>query len=389
MKLFQGQSFFSWLSSRLSGDNASPAVEQAMLNASEQLYIKELALYTAVGLIADLLSGCEFQVYQQGRPVRNGTWYRLNVRANENQSGGALKAQLVRALYYDGQALMVPLAGQLYVADSFQRDEYPIRGDRFLNVTLGSLQLNRQFAAGEVYYLTQGDRSVRRLVDGVFVGYGDLLAAASNSLTSGAGDKYVLNVGRGPSGTPEEQAEYLDNIRKNLKPFVNAKSAAAYPLTKDQALTRLSGSGSVSSGTFTDLRKDVYSVVASALHLPENLLSGNITSVEQVTNQALTFAIDPLARQIGAEITAKTWTEEEVLYQGCRLQVDTSAIGHVDPVSMADEVAKLLSCGICCIDEVRRRCGRPELNTDWSERHYITKNYTGVDDTLDPLEGGE
>ncbi|MCD8190162.1 MAG: phage portal protein [Clostridiales bacterium] len=359
-----------------------------MLNASDQLYIKELALYTAIGLVADLLSGCEIQVFRQGQPVHDGNWFRLNIRPNENQSGAEFKAQIVQKLYYDGQALIVPLAGKLYVASSFQREEYPILGDKFLNIYLENLQLQKQFRAGDVYFLTQGDRSVRRLVDGVFMGYADLLAASSDAVKAGAGEKYALQVGRLPSGTPEEQQKYMSKLQENLQAFVKAESAA-YPLTKEQTLTRFSGGTSASTSSVTDLRKDVYAVVASALHLPESLLSGNITSVEQVTNQALTFAIDPLAQKLSSEITAKTWTGEEILYQGCWANVDTSSIGHVDLVSMAEKLDKLISSGICCIDEVRRRCNLPELNTDWSERHYLTKNYDTVENTMDPLEGGE
>ena len=56
---------------------------------------------------------------------------------------------------------------------------------------------------------------------------------------------------------------------------------------------------------------------------------------------------------------------------------------------MADKLDKLIASGIYCIDEARRRCGLPELNTPWSQRHYITKNYDSVENTLDPLEGGE
>ena len=384
MKLFEGQSLFTWLGKKISGTKVT---ERALLDVSNQLYIKELALYTAVGLLADLLASCEIQTFRGDIPVRDGNWYRLNVAPNHNQSGADLKAQLVTNLYYQGKALVVPLSGQLYVANSFQREEYPLLGDRFVNITIGTLQIQKQFRATDVYYLTQGDRSVRRLVDGMFVGYGELMAAVADASKRSGGEKYVLDLGRLPSGTPTEQQDYLDLVQKNLQSFV-AASSAAYPLTKDQKLTRLSGSTGGSVNDMMGLRKDVYSIVASALHLPEGLLSGNMTNVEQITNQALTFALDPLAQRISTEITRKTYTQDQILYGGCRARVDTSYIGHVDMVTMAEKLDKLISSGICCIDEVRRRCNLPELNTDWSQRHYLTKNYDSVAAMLDPLEEG-
>lgn len=386
MKLFEGQSLFAWLGRKLSGASIA---ERALLDASQQLYIKELAMYTAVGLLADLLAGCEMQVFQGDCPIRDGTWYRLNVSPNINQSAAELKAKWVADLYYKGHALMVPLAGQLFVADSYQIQEYPIAGNQFVNISIGTLQLRRTFRADEVYYLTHGDRNVRRLVDGMFLGYGELMAAAADAGKRAGGEKYVLDIGRLPSGTAEEHSAYMETVRKNLQTFVSA-SSAAYPVTKEQKLTRLTGNGSGSyAGDVVNLRKDVYSIVASALHMPESLLSGNMTNVDQIVNQALTFALDPLARRMETELTRKTYTEDQILYGGYRIHADTSCISHVDPVTMADKLDKLISSGICCIDEVRRRCSLPELNTDWSKRHFITKNYDSVSNTLDPLEGGE
>ena len=386
MKLFSGQSLFSWLGKKV---ETSTVVERALLDASQQLYIKELALYTAVGLLADLLATCEFQVFRDGRPVKDGTWYRLNVSPNVNQSAAEFKAQWVTRLYYDGHALVIPVSGQLFVADSFQIQEYPLLGNQFVGISVGNLQLHKTFYAGDAYYLAQGDRSVKRLVDGVFAGYGELLAAAADASKRAGGEKYVFEIGRRASGTKEEQDAYMAQIQKNLQSFVKSVSSA-YPITQDQKLTRLTNSSSGSyTGDVVSLRKDVYSIVASALHLPESLLSGNMTNVDQIVNQALTFAIDPLASRIGNELTRKTYTEAQATTGGCWIAVNTSNIGHVDPVTMADKLDKLIASGISCIDETRRRCGLPELNTPWSQRHYITKNYDSVENTLDPLEGGE
>ncbi len=381
--------FFSWLKNRLLGAEMTPAGtagDHLAQEAVRQSYLKELALWTAVGLMADLISSCEIQIFQGDKPVRDGNWYRLNVSPNANQSGADWKSQLVTNLYYDGHALAVPLAGQLYVADAFQVDEYPLLGNRFVNISIGTLQIHRTFRAGDCYYLTQGDRNVKRLVDGMFLDYSELLASASSASKRAGGEKYALTRPYRPSGTIEEQEKAKAMLKKAASDFVQARDAVM-PLNRDETLTRLS-SGSGSANDLLALRRDVYSMVASALHLPESLLSGNMNNVDQVVSQALTFAIDPLARQISNEITRKTFTQDQVVYGGCRANVDTSALLHVDLVSMAEKLDKLISSGLCCIDEVRRRCNLPELNTDWSQRHYLTKNYGGVADGADPLEGG-
>ncbi|MCD8198239.1 MAG: phage portal protein [Lachnospiraceae bacterium] len=376
-----------WLENLISTADIS---EKTLEEKFRQAYVKELALYTAVGLIADILSGCERKIFKNGEPVQDGTWYVWNVSANPNQTAAQLIAQWVIDLYYksDG-ALIVPLGNNLYNASSFSIDEYPVVGNVYRGICIDSYQINRTFRAMDVFYLKQYNPQIRGLLNGIFDTYAELLEYSKSAYGKSSGEKYVLQLGAFQSGTQEERDAYLERIRKNLVSFASA-SSAAYPATKDQTLTKLSSGGSSSASTdYTNLRKDVYDVVASALHLPVGLLDGNITSVDQVLNQALTMAIDPLARKMDGELTRKTFERDQILYDGCRVKIDTSAIKHIDMLDMAEKVDKLISCGVASIDEVRERCNMPALHEDWSERHFITKNYEGIDGSQNLLEGGE
>lgn len=48
----------------------------------------------------------------------------------------------------------------------------------------------------------------------------------------------------------------------------------------------------------------------------------------------------------------------------------------------ASEIAtasdKMIACGGWNIDEIRRRAGDPILNTEWSKKHFITRNYADM-----------
>ena len=48
----------------------------------------------------------------------------------------------------------------------------------------------------------------------------------------------------------------------------------------------------------------------------------------------------------------------------------------------ASEIAtasdKMIACGGWNIDEIRRRAGDPILNTEWSKKHFITRNYESM-----------
>lgn len=382
MRLFQGQGLLGLLTRNMAAAKIQP---EALVDAASQIYVKDLAIYTAVSLIADLLGRCERQVYRDGKLVRDENWYRWNVEANPNQSGDDLFRQWLMKYYYDSQALVVPIYGQLYVADSFATVENQVYGNTYVNVAISQLQLERMFYAQDVYYLSEGSRSVRRMVDGMYLQYSELLAAAGQAIRSAGGEKYAFQLDRPPSGTPEDQEKYAAQLRENLKTFVTGVRAA-YPLYRGQSLTKLSGSGSVAASPVVDLRREVYNMVGSAIHLPESLLTGNMNNAEQILQQALTFAVDPLAHRIGRELTRKTFSKDQITGHCCGMRVDTSKLLHVDLVTMADKLDKLISSGISCIDEARRRGGLPELGTEWSRMHFITKNYDKVENTLHPLE---
>ncbi|MCD8008231.1 MAG: phage portal protein [Clostridiales bacterium] len=357
---------------------------------AQQAKIKELAIYTAVGLLADLIAGCEIKVLEGGKPVKNAAWYMFNVSANPNQSAKELIYQWVMYSYYNGEALMIPLSGNLYVADSYSVEEYPVKGNVYNGICVGELQIKRSYRADKAYLLTQnGGADFRRLVNGGFETYAEMLDASRKSYVQNSGEKYVLQTGAFPSGDSEQSRKYREGISDSLEKFF-AASTAVYPATKDQTLTRLSSAANGSAATdYSTLRKDVYNVVAAALHLPVSLLDGTSTASEQIFNQALTTAVDPLAKKITAELTRKTYSREDVIYKDCNVFVDTSAIKHAEVLSVAEKIDKLISSGFMCIDEVRKRTGQVELGEDWSQTHYITKNYGAMENGTDPLKGGE
>ena len=375
-----------WLCEELSTADISPANAEAVF---KQTAIKELALYTAIGLIADIVCECERQVYREGKRVRDANWYAWNVSANQNQSASDLITRWIFDIYYSPNGgLVVPVKNSLYNATTFGAEEHWTGQHVFRAVNIGPEPVG-DLTAKEVFHVQMVDeygRSVVQLINRAFDNYADLLTAASTSYTKGSGEKYALTLDRLPSGTAEDQAKYMAAIRKNLSAFASGESGG-YPLTKDQTLTKLSGTSS-SASSYADIRKDVYSIVAEALHLPASLLDGNMNNTAEVVNQALTFAIGPLCDRIGRELTRKTFTREGIL-KGSRIILDTTQIRVHDVVEVSDKLDKLIASGIMCIDEARGQCNLEPLNTDWSTAHYITKNYGDVAQEPKHLRGGE
>jgi hypothetical protein len=76
--------------------------------------------------------------------------------------------------------------------------------------------------------------------------------------------------------------------------------------------------------------------------------------------------------------------------------IDTSTIRHMDIFSVAASADKMIASGAWSIDDVRRKANDVPLGEEWSQRHYLTKNYgamnelTNEDETAGEAEkGGE
>ena len=72
--------------------------------------------------------------------------------------------------------------------------------------------------------------------------------------------------------------------------------------------------------------------------------------------------------------------------------IDTSTIMHMSASEMAQAYDKMISCGGWSIDDIRKKSGDAPLNTEWSKRHFITKNYSEMNEIrngTNPQPGGK
>ena len=60
----------------------------------------------------------------------------------------------------------------------------------------------------------------------------------------------------------------------------------------------------------------------------------------------------------------------------------------VDTDVYCDICGKLVQSGTHTINMILRAMGQPQINEEWANKHFITKNYSTVQDLLNSLEGG-
>lgn len=347
---------------------------------AEVLYYKELALYIAKSYIANTISKCEFLVYENGKEVKNELYYALNVSPNNNQNSSQFLNKLINTLYDKNEVLVIPKGNRLYTADSFTVNEQPLHDNVFENIVVENQALAKSVKASDAFYFKLDDDCVKKFVDGMFSTYSQLLSCAVASYKRGRGQKYKLILENVQAGDKKFAEQFNTVIKDQLKEFIESDTAV-YPQFRGQDLTELPKSVETTSDLIS-LRKEMFDIVAQAFKIPQTMMYGNITNMQEIVKVYLTFCIDPLADMIGEELTRKTNTFKT--WNGGKnfIKVDTSRINHVDIFEVADKADKLIASGVACVDEVRKVLDWQELGTEFSQKHWITKNYSDVSESL-------
>ena len=368
------------------GGNPSAVI----IDIPAELYYRELAIFTASSLISNAISRSEMRTFENGVPVKKKDYFLLNVSPNRNETSSVFWHKVINKVIREGEALVVEANGYLYCADSFGRaSERPILGDIYESVAVGNFTFNKQFSQNDSYMFRLDNINVRQLIDGLYEQYGKILSGAAKNLKLSNGQKYKLHIDGVKAGDEKFNEEFEEFIKKQLKTYMESENAVypefdGYKLEADPVYN--SGSGSASD--FLELKKELFASVAGAFHIPDSMMTGNITNMADIIGSFLTFGVDPYADMITEALNKRAGLDNYVA--GNRYQVDTSKIMHRDLFDVAADVSNLISSGVKCIDEVREMLGDAPLNTDWSRKHFITKNFEEIERFLTSIqEGGE
>ena len=387
-------SFISWLKDKLGGSavpiNIGDIGEYAAEYASivGDIYIREMAFWSATNLIANAISKCEFKTYFKGKEVKKQEYYLWNIEPNKNQNSSAFLHKLIAQLYRHNECLVIEQNGQLIVADSFTKKESALYEDVFSQVTVKDFTFNKSFKQSEVLYFKLSEVDMRKMVNGLYESYAKLITYSMNAYQKSKGVKGVFKYGTLPiAGTPER--EVFDKlINEKISKWLNSDNAAL-PLGNGQEWKENEKRTYSSEGT-RDIKAmidDIYDFTARSVGIPPVLLKGDLANVgDEVVNQLLTFAIDPLTDMLQEEINRKR-SGYLAFSQGTYVEIDTKAIKHIDLLSVSTAIDKLIASGAFCINDIRKLVGEQIIDEPWAWQHWITKNYSSVEDLLNSLRG--
>lgn len=366
-------------------DLSSTASDPATAAAS--LYFKAAALETAIDFIAAAIVKSEIKTYA-GNQEEYGDLYRaLNIAPNPNQNASQFWSDLIYKLLFERECLVVEHSGSLYLADSFQVEQHWLRRNVFVGVSVEGHQLKRRFLSDKAVYLSTGDRKQKELIDGMWREYGELMHSAVDGFKRSSGSKYKLTLEHYQTGTPKfakKDEEERQDPSGPLKKFMQDANST-YIQHKGQDLQQLGASG-CDGGNVAAMRKEIFELVATVFHIPPPLISGNMTNIGDLNQAFLTYAVDPIAEQIGQEFTAKFY-EPDQWASGHKVVVDTTRINHIDIFEVASAVSQLIGAGFS-LDEIRDATRWPRIGTEESQQHLITRNYAPLEELLRTIAGG-
>lgn len=363
--------------------------DSIIIDIPPDLYYKELAIYTATSLIGNAISRSEIKCFINNKSVKNEDYYRLNISPNVNETSSLFWHKVINKTVRDNECLVIEdIDGSMYCADSYTTEENPFKGDIYSNVTVGNCGCVKAYDHSNSYLFKLDNQEVKRLIDGVYESYGNLLSTAAKAFKSANGKKYKIRLKGVQTGDEEFNKKYKKYIEEQLKTYLEKENAIymeyeGYELVEDTSV----GKNNKTADDFIALKNDIFSMVASVFHIPDSMMKGNITNMKDIIGAFLTFGVDPYADMItealnkGAGIAHYT--------KGNYYAVDTGRINHQDIFNIAQDISNLISSGVMCVDEIREKLGENPLNTDWSKKHFITKNFEEMQRFLNSPKGGE
>lgn len=369
-------------------------VDCSVMTLKAEIAYKKLYVNAAIDLIARSLVACEFESYRNGKLKRSVNYYQLNVAPNKNENAHEFWCKVVHQLIFENEALILPIGEEMWVAESFHREttngfnEYIYK-----NISVNSNLLTTPFRGEDVLYLSLSEESINSVIDSLYNSYGLLLSKAITDYKGNGKLRYFIKGSFMSSLTDKEGEASKALFEERMKEYMNPeKIASVLFLPKGIEMEDQSKDPrNLDTRDIKNLAKDMLDFVATAFHIPPSLLSGipDPGSKEQQgdLDNFILFAVRPIGEMITNEYNKKMFTRDEYLNKTyVKFSMDNFKLFDLNKFS--NSVDKLFAVGGMSINDVLERLGKEQIEEDWANERYVTKNYERAR-ISGTMEGGE
>lgn len=353
-------------------------------NKANYLFICELAMDKAIGMIAKMIAKSEFKVFRNNEQKRivetkNNLYYRLNIKPNDYETGTDFWKHAIKKLLRDGECLIIADAfqkgdGKLYVADSFMESNEVLYPRRYTNVCVEDYEFRKTFIADDVLHLKNKNRRILSFMNRFNKAYADLLATAFRTYRISNATKFRIDI----PGTLKIKKENGDVITGNAYAQEIASKIASEELeviiaNGNMPLNKIDIGTPKNPSDIKELTIHIFEMVAFIFDIPLDVFVGKTTEKSNAMNDFITFAVSDIVEIINDSLNAK-WVSQEEFLLGEKIEIDQSSFKHVDILDVSTSLDKLFADGFSHND-LRGFVGLTRLDEDWADEHHVTKNY--------------
>lgn len=358
--------------------------DQQVYEAVTEICLRELAFWTCVGKIANAFTKCEFRTFYEGKEIFEDEYYLWNYEPNRNQNKAEFLNKAMEKLFRENELLIVEsYDGQLLVADSFTVTHNTLYGDTYSNVLVDDYQFSRNFSSTDVLHWKLNNKNVNQIIRGLYDSYSKLIDYSAKSYLKSRGSRGILDI----SAMAQSDKLFEEKLKKLMNEYFKSffsSSNAVLPLFEGYKYTDL-GSKTYSEGTSRDIKNqydDIFDFTARGFSMPPSLAKGDVQDTSKAVEEMLTFCLDPLVCMLQQEINRKR-NGKGGLRKGTRLQINTMRVKHIDMFDIAASADKLISSGIYTVNMILRALEEPKIDEEWADKHFITKNYSTIQEILE------
>ena len=357
-------------------------ISAAIGSLAGEIFFKELAIQSCINLIANVLSKAEFQTFDKGKEVKGDNYYLFNVEPNPNKSANKFWRDVIYRLVYDNECLVIQNNGHFYVADSFHVDRYAFKEYIYSGVTIDGFAMTRTFAESEVLHFELHNEKIRTVIEGLYGSYSKLIAAAQLNYKRNNSPRGKVHIPTNYPQTEKAQSDLKSLFEVKFKKFFEAEGGAILPLTNgidyEELASNIGVKGGADNKEIRAFIDDIFDFVAIALNVPPTLLKGTVADTEKAVDNLIMFCINPLAETISDEVNRKYY-KKRLYLERTYMKVNTSMIRVTSIKDIAGALETLFRISAYTVDDCLTALGMEPLETEWSQTHFVTKNYEPIE----------
>lgn len=350
----------------------------------KKLALAKTAIEKAENMIAKAIAKSEFVVQRGNERVQDDIYWMLNIRPNSNETATDFWMHAIKQMLREEECVICVLKNGLFIADSYSTDNSVTIPQVYKNITISAndktMKLNKNFSADDIIHLRAKNRKIRGYLEKTLKLYNDTVSALCAAKKVAGTPKFALNMeGHQPvlrtrEADGSERQLTIDEYKKNIKTLLESDDIEVLTNSTGLKIEQMTINTSTSSEDITKLANEIFTECASAYDIPKAVFLGEITEKADSTNEFITYAVSWIVEIINDSLNAKMVGKEDYL-KGEKIWVDISQYKHIDIVQSAANLDKLRSIGFS-FDEILKVVGWEPLNTDFSRKRVVTKNYT-------------